>query len=462
MITQKIASFIVETDYEHIPQEAIRNAKNAMVDCLGIALASSTESAVQVVAEQLRRMGAVSEAGVICQGFKTVAELAAWVNGTACHTLDYDDVFPSEVGYNCHPTVAILPAILALGEKYRISGKNTLLAYIIGIETESRIGLACGRQQSELGWHPTPILGSIGAAAAAAKVLGLTTAQVQMALGIAGSLAGGLRQNFGTMTKSLHAGNAARNGVVAGLLAKNRFTANKDILDGPFGFCSVFSAGKGLELAEVARDLGDSWHTVLPGISVKPYPSCRATHSGIDAILHLKKKYYIEANEVAEVTCNVSPMIPDIAMQHKPIDALEGKFSLEYCVAIALLDGEVSLKQFTDEKVLNTEVQNLIQKIRLAHPPNWPTGVNLTQEVMVKLKDGREYSHRVDTPKGDPKNPMTDEEILTKFKDCASLAPVPLEAEHLLEMIHKIESLDDITELMNIMTYGSNGQGDII
>lgn len=456
MITQKMASFIVETDYDHTPQEAVRNAKNAIIDCLGIALASSTESAVQIVAEQVRRMGTISEAGVICQGFKTVTDLAAWVNGTVCHTLDYDDVFPSSAGYNCHPTVAILPAILALGEKYRISGKNTLLAYIIGVEIESRIGLACGRQQSELGWHPTPVLGSIGATAAAAKILELTTAQVQVALGIASSLAGGLRQNFGTMTKSLHAGNAARNGVVASLLAKNGFTANKDILDGPFGFCNVFSAGRGIELAEVARDLGDSWYIVSPGISVKPYPSCRATHSSVDAILHLKKEYNIEANEVAEITCNVSPMIPDIAMQHKPTDALEGKFSLEYCVAIALRDGEVSLKQFTDAKVLSTEVQNFIQKIRLAHPQNWPTGVDLTQEVMVKLKDGREYSHRVDTPKGDPKNPMTDEEMLTKFKDCASLAPVPLEAEHLLELIHKIESLDDITVLMNIMTYGSN------
>jgi 2-methylcitrate dehydratase PrpD len=462
MMTQKMASFIVETDYDQIPKEAIRNAKTAIVDCLGIALASSTEPAVQVVTEQVRRMGAVSEAGVICQGFKTVAELAAWVNGTVCHTLDYDDVFPSKVGYNCHPTVAILPAVMALGEKYGISGKNTLLAYIIGIEAESRVGLACGKPQSELGWHPTSILGSIGAAAAAAKVLGLTTAQVQVALGIASSLACGLRQNFGTMTKSLHAGNAARNGVVAGLLAKNHFTANKDILDGPFGFCNVFSAGKGLELANVVRDLGDSWHTFSPGISIKPYPSCRAIHSSIDAILHLKKEHHIEANEVAEVTCNVSPMIPDIAIQHKPTNALEGKFSLEYCVAIALIDGEVTLKQFTDEKVLGTEAQNLLQKIRLAHPENWPTGVNLTQEVIVRLKDGREYSHRVNIPKGDPKNPMTDEEILTKFKDCARLAPVSLEAERLLELIHKIESLDNIVELMNVMTYGSNRQGDIV
>ena len=460
-MTEKLASFIVETEYEHVPREAVRIAKKAALDCLSVALAGCTEPAVEILARQTARMGTVSEAGVFCQGFKAAVELAAWVNGTMCHTLDYDDTFPSSVGYNCHPTAAVLPAVLAIGQKCGILGKDILLAYIIGVEVESRIGLTCGLLQSELGWHPTAIIGSMGSAASVAKLMGLNKIETQIALGIAGSLAGGLQKNFGTMTKALHAGNAARNGVVACLLAQNGFTANSNILDGTSGFCSVFSGGARRRLLDKTWDLGNNWHTISPGISIKPYPSCRATHSSIDAILYLKKKYNIRADQVAEITCKTSKMVPKLAMYNQPTNGYEGKFSLEYCVAIALLDGEVSLKQFTDSKVLSTAAQQLLRKIKLVHPDNWPIGVDLMQELMVKLKDGTEYSHSVEIPKGDPENPMSDKELLTKFRDCASLFLMPSESGRLIELIYELESLNDISELMDIMTNAGKIQGSV-
>ena len=168
---EKIANFIVETDYGHIPEEAIGIAKNAVLDWLGVTVAGKAESAAKIMTEYVRQIGAAGEAGVICGGLRTSADLAACVNGIASHVLDYDDIFPDSVNYNMHPSVSILPAVLALGEKRKASGRDILVAYVVGIEVESRIGSTIGRYNSEVGWHPTPILGTIGAVAAGAKML---------------------------------------------------------------------------------------------------------------------------------------------------------------------------------------------------------------------------------------------------------------------------------------------------
>ena len=453
-MTKKMFTFISETNFNDIPNEAVKRAKNAIIDCLGVALAGSSEESVKILTGHVKGMKALGESGAICQEFKTASSLGAWVNGTLCHALDYDDVFPSATGYNCHPTTTILPAVLALSEKYKISGKDMLIAYIVGFEVESRIGLACGLPQSELGWHPTSTLGSLGATAATSKLLRLTTAEVGAALGIASSFAGGLRQNFGTMTKSLHAGNAARNGVLASEMAKAGFTASQDIMTGPISFCNVFSACNGLDLADIEKDLGKNWHIVSPGISVKPYPSCRATHSAIDATLQMKKKHNIRTDEVVEIKCKVSPLIPQLAMYHNPTKAVEAKFSIEFCIAIALLEGEVSLAQFKDQKVVSPVVQELIKKIKLISPTDWPTGIDLTQEVTIVLKDGEKYSCKVKKPKGDPENPLSEEERLTKFINCSTMAPIPIDVERVLEIIDNVESLEDINRLMEILTFG--------
>ena len=253
--TEKVARFIAETGYEDVPGEAVRIAKKAILDWVGVTIAGSNEPVTRIVSEQVRRMKAVGEAGVIGKGFQTSADLAAWANGTAGHALDYDDTFANAAAFNFHPTVAILSAVLALGEKIKSSGREILASYIVGIEAESRIGAAIGRHTSETGWHLTPVVGTMGAVAASASILRLHTEQARMALGIASSMAGGLLQNFGTMTKPLHGGNSARNGVVAALVAQNGLTANESIMEGNFGFCSMFSAGKVKGLENHGEDL---------------------------------------------------------------------------------------------------------------------------------------------------------------------------------------------------------------
>ena len=452
--TEKVAQFIAETSYERIPEEAVRIAKRAILDWVGVTIAGSNEPVTRIVFEQVRRMKAVGEAGVICKGFQTSADLAAWVNGAASHALDYDDTFANESGFNFHPTVTLLSAVLALGEKVKASGREILAAYIVGIETETRIGAAIGRVTSETGWHPTPVVGTIGAVAASANILRLNIDQTLMALGIASSLAGGLLQNFGTMTKPLHAGNSARNGVVAALLAQNGFTGNESIMEGNLGFCSMFTAGKVGGTENKEQDLGKTWRIVTPGMSTKPYPCCRSTHSSIDASLYLRNAEGVDASQVVKIICKTSPQHTKLARFHKPKSAYEGKFSIPYCIAAALLRGNILLEDFTEEKVAAPEAQGLLSKVEFQYPQEYRDNpMALTGEVAVTLANGAEYSRKIDEPKGDARNPMTDEELLAKFQDCAQMVLRQAEIEKVAGIIHNLESLGNISDLMKIITY---------
>jgi len=457
--TEKLAKFIAETDFEYIPKEAVHIANKAMLDWVGVTIAGSNERVTRILAEQVKRMGATGEAGVICRAFQTSTDLAAWVNGTASHALDYDDTFPNEAGYNFHPSVPILSAILALAEKMGASGKDVLTAYIVGIEVESRIGASIGRYCSEIGWHPTPVVGTMGAVAASANILKLNVQQARMALGIASSLAAGLLQNFGTMAKPLHAGNSAKNGSVAALLAKNGFTGNESIMEGNFGFCSMFSGGKVNGLGKNEQDFGKTWHIVSPGISFKPYPCCRSTHSSIDASLYLRNVTGVDVGQVEKIICKTSPQHLKLARFHRPKSAYEGKFSIPYCIAAALLRGKVLLGDFTEEKVSDPEAQALLSRVAFLYPEDFNEDpMSLAQEVVVKLSNGAEYSYKVDTPKGDPQNPMTEDELSMKFKDCARLSLPQIEIEKVLEIVSKLESLGNISELMKTITYTDGGR----
>lgn len=452
--TEKIVQFIAETGYEQIPEEAVRIAKNALLDWVGVTIAGSNEPAARIICEQVRRMKAVGEAGVIYKAFQTSADLAAWANGTASHSLDYDDTFANEAAFNFHPTAPILSAVLALGEKLKASGREILASYIVGIEVEYRIGAAIGSYASDTGWHSTPVVGTMGAVAASSRILRFNKEQAQMALGIAGSLAGGLLQNFGTMTKPLHAGNSARNGVVAALAAQNGLTANKSIFEGDFGFCSMFSAGKVKGLENHTEDLGRNWRIISPGMSFKPYPCCRSTHSSIDASLYLRNVEGVDPNQVVKIICKTSPHHTELARFHNPKSAYEGKFSIPYCIATALLRGKVVLEDFTEKHVADRETQTLLSKVEIRYPQEYKDNpMLLTGEVAVTLANGAVYSHKIDVPKGDDPNPMTYEELSVKFQDCTHLFLAQTEINEVLWILHHLESLESISELMNRITY---------
>jgi len=265
----------------------------------------------------------------------------------------------------------------------------------------------------------------LGATASVVWLLKLNVHQVRKALGIAASLAGGLRQNFGTMTKPLHAGKAAANGIQAALLAQAGFTADDSIIEAPLGFAKVFGHGEEVNWAEASENLGETFLiTSTVGLSIKPYPTCAFTHPAIDAALYIKKEQGVNAADIAGVELGVSPFDNQILIHHRPRTGLEGKFSLEYCVARALLSGEVRLKHLTDEAVTEPRVKSLIEKMKWVG--KYPMPVMGTPEglgsksVTVKLKDGREYCKEVTIAKGMPQNPLTSDEFNSKYRDCAS------------------------------------------
>lgn len=446
---EKIAGFVKDITFEKLPREAVEATKIPILDCLGVGVAGCSEPASRIIAKYLAECGGSSEAGLIGGGFKTSAGQAAWANATSAHILDYDDYF---LPY--HPTVAILPAVVAIAEKYRRSGKDVILAYIAGFEVQAIIAAVMGRLHYEHGWHSTSLLGSLGATAAVSKILGLDEDQLRMALGIAGSLAGGLRKNFGSMTKSLHAGNAARNGVVAAMLARGGFTADKNILEGTMGFMDVLGALPDASLAKAGNDLGNRYYISSIGISIKPYPSCAGTHWAIEAALDLKKELGDKINNITGIECITGPEVPHILIHSRPTRALEGKFSIEYCIAVALLDGQAQLKQFTDERVQDQGVQQLLQKIRYSHPPRMGKGLGDEPcEMRVTLKDGSTLIRKEKKPKGTPQNPITREEAMEKFTACVEGKFSVANIHKAIDQVFNLESVMDITGLMEIFTF---------
>jgi 2-methylcitrate dehydratase PrpD len=452
MNTEQIAKFVAETSYDQIPREALSRAKWCILDCLGVAIAGSKESAGTIITEYVKDLGGKPEATVIASGFRTSSPQAALVNGTLAHALDYDDSHPNFQ----HATAVTLPAVLALAEREGVSGRAILEAYVLGCEVGSKIGITMGTALGELGWHPCGIIGSIASAVASSKLLKLNKTQIRTALGIAASQAAGLSRNIGTDVKPFHSGLGAKNGVVAAMLAVKNFKSDESIFDGHHSFPKVF-LGKEYDLAKSIRQLGAPFSIVSQGIGrIKPYPTGGPSHKSVTAIFELIKKHRVHAEQVAEVECQVSPyLVQHFGHYSRPKTASQARFSMHYAMAAALIDGALTLKQFTDEKVTTPEVQDLMSKVKLvkldSEVKEGQTHSDPPQIVTVKLENGKAYSHQVPFAKGEPQNPMSLEEIIDKFRDCAGTVLSPLDIERTVDLVLKLETLPDITELMGFM-----------
>ena len=452
-ITDRVSHFVAQAAVKDIPQDALDLARLAVTDFIGVSLAGSREKQGKIIVDYARKMGGVSECSVVGAGFKTSPYLAALANGTIGHALDYDDMAISLIG---HPSVFLAPAILAIGESIGASGRDILSAYVVGYETACCIAGPVLQSHYVQGWHNTATFGTLGAAAAVARLLKLTNTQVRMALGIAASLAGGLRQNFGTMTKPLHAGKAAANGIQAALLAQAGFTANECIIEAPLGFAKVFGHSGKVDWAKASENLGKTFFiTSAEGLSIKPYPSCGFTHCAIDAALYIKRECRVEADDIAEVELGVSRFDKQVLIHHSPRTGLEGKFSLEYCVARALLSGEVRLRHFTEGAVAESSIKSLMKKMKWVEKYPMPVMGTAegfgTKSVTVKLKDGRTYFKEVALAKGMPQNPLSVDEFNSKYRDCASVALSEKDVEQSLLILSNLQEVGEIRQLMQIV-----------
>jgi len=453
--TSKFSKLIVNANYSSLPQKVVKRAKAAIMDCTGVMLVGSREDAPKILVKVIQQLGGNEQCSIVGTSIKTSAPFAAWANGTAGHALEFDDAGGD--AWSAHPSTVVYPAVLAVGESLGVGGKEIILAYVVGLETGARIGRACQEGGTEYGrlsgWHNTSTIGSLATAAASAKLLKLNSEETSMALGIASSFASGLlKANIGTMTKPMHPGHAASNGIKAALLAQSGFTASKSALEGTFGFCKMFTGGREIHFDKLINGFGDPWDIESPGIMTKPYPCCRGNHSSIDAAFYLRNLKRFTIEQIEEIVLRTSKQLPEILCYHRPETTLEAKFSLEYCVAIALLEGEVRLKHFLDDSWLKKKmVQELIRKARYEHPPDIGTGMDLPQEVVIRTKNGKQYSMRVTQyeTKGHPDNPMTEEELLAKYRDCTGYVLSEASIKTSTDILRNLESLDSISKLID-------------
>jgi len=447
--TRRLAEFVADTPTEAIGDEAHTQARRAILDTLGVTLAGAREEASDIVACMVRELGGVEEAMVFGHGFRAPAAEAALVNGTSGHALDFDDVSMSMSG---HPSVPLVPAVLAAGEKLGSSGRDVVDALVLGFEVECKVGRLIGGPHYALGWHPTSTFGTLGAAAACARLMRLDAARTQAALGVAASLASGARRNFGSMTKPLHAGGAARNGVVAADLARRGFTADAEALEAADGWLNAASGGAEFDTSPLER-LGDPWEIVSPGIGVKLYPCCYFTHLAIDAALQLRTALDGDLEGIDGISVSVSPGTMMVLRKTLPESGLEGKFSMEYCVAAALSDGAVTLRSFTDEAVARPAVKQLTVRVKVTEdgpPPDAPLGGSALVSALFGDRDPM-HSPRAEVPRGDPQNPLSWEQLAAKFADCAGLLLPADGVERAISLIDGLDELEDVRDLMVVV-----------
>ena len=451
-VTTQLSTFIVDTTAADIPPQAYARAKEAILDGLGCALVGSPTAIGKLVTRYVHERSETPRAGVIGSGFKTSAALAALANGTMAHALDFDDVNWS---MNGHPTVPLLPAVLALGQEVHAAGSDVLLAYVLGFEVETKIGLGVNPTHYDLGWHATSTLGTLGAAAACAKLLRLDVEKTRMTFGIAASTAAGLRQNFGTMTKPLHPGQAAMNGVTAAQLAHLGWTADANIIEAPYGFCQLYAGTNQFHLDDMVKPLGNPYELLTTGVAIKQYPCCAFTHRALDGILALVQQHQLSAANVASVECLVGRPTIAVLMHTRPQTGLEGKFSMQYCLAAALLDKRIGLLSFSDEKVRRPEAQQLFERVTMRLHPEvqdmGSSGEELPVAVAVTLQDGRTLSTQIPHPKGHPANPLTSVALQDKFEDCAYGVLERQDLRQVMTLVQGLERLDDIGTLMDVL-----------
>ncbi|PWT97066.1 MAG: MmgE/PrpD family protein [Terriglobia bacterium] len=456
-LTRKVAAFIVNTRYESLPKDVIELGRKSILDGLGLALVGSVAKSGEITRSYLESLGVTrGNATVIGSALKSAARFAAFANGVGIHADDYDDTqlsaAPDRVyGLLTHPTAPCLSAVLAVAEARRLSGRDLLLAYHTGVEVECKISEAIAPRHYQDGFHSTGTCGTFASATAVMKLYGADAAACARALSVAASQAAGLRENFGTMTKPFHAGRAAESGIVAADLVQRGWTASDQILEAPAGF---FHAAGGSYDAN-AITLGRPWTFSSPGISIKPFPSGSLTHPAMSELLRLVRMNQIKAEQVERLDVGTNRNVPTALIHHRPTDSLQGKFSMEFCMAALLLYGRAGLNEFTDEVVKRPEVQTMIQRVRFGvHPEAEKAGYDkMTSILDLHLKDGRTISGRADFAKGSPSDPMSFDEVASKFLDNCRYAKWPeAKANRVVESVRKLEDIPDVRAVTALLS----------
>jgi 2-methylcitrate dehydratase PrpD len=434
-LTRAFGEFVANLRLASIPGDALGVVHTGFADCVGTMLAGSVEEAPNLLRKTLSPPP--GDASLYLTGPRVAAPEAAWINGTAAHALDFDDV-----ALRGHPSAVLVPAILAEGESLGASGAELATAYVAGYEVWADLQRRDPANHHEKGWHPTGIFGAVGAAAACASLRRLDPEKATHAVALGASQSAGLMANFGTMTKPFHAGKSAHAGVMAARLAAAGFTASPDALEHPQGFLAAVSP-KGEVDRAAPSGAGSAWLILREGLSVKKYPLCYCTHRALDGTLDLLAKERVEPQQVERVLVSTSRRNATVLRNTRPQTGLEAKFSMQFAMASAIVARRAGLAELTDGFVRRPEVQALFPKVTISPDdradPARP-GAAPYDQVVIELKDGRRLeTARITDERGSPQLPLSTEELWTKFEACAAIADAKVEARAVFDALMSLE-----------------------
>ncbi len=447
-VTDRLARFVNATDLSTMSAKTLADAKLHILDTLGVALAGASTEVAEIALNYCRALGAANESSIWGTQTKAAVSSAAFANGLLAHALDYDDWDAFiHVG---HPSSMIVGAALPLAEHIGASGKDLLKAYVLGIEVICKIAANAPNVQDR-GFHSTPVFGSLGATVACASLLKLPVDKIKAALGIAASGAGGIHRQQGSMVKPFHAGNSARNGAEAALLASQGFTADAAIFEAPRGFCDTFFGPDTCDYEKMVADIGAPYFLDSPGIGLKWHPCSAPQFLAADAALQLKREHKIDMTDIAKMEVSIPPKRYARHYSAEVKTGLRGKFAINYVVALCFLDGKLEIATFTDEKVNRPEVQDAFNKVQVICDESIPEPGPYCP-VSVELKDGTRHSYTAKIAKGDPRNPMTEDEVTEKF--CGNVRAVLSEdrARNLVTTVRNLETVDNVQRLASLLT----------
>jgi 2-methylcitrate dehydratase PrpD len=457
-LTEAVAEFIQAKTLQDVPSEALDKAKKAVADTFAVMLAGAGSEVAPPLLRYVEQAGEGGISPLLGTGRTASAEMAALVNGTFGHALDFDDVLSM---MPAHPSAVMLSALCAEAQSGKLSGKALIEAYLIGLEVGGKIGQAITVGHYHRGFHGTGTLAIFSALAALAKCHHLDVATTRTAFGIAASMASGLLRNFGTMTKPLHTGLAARNALAAVNLARSGFSAAPDILEAASGFFAAYGVEASCPQSAI-DSLGNPWVIVDPGLALKRFPCCYASHRGMDGVLQLRQRLGLNAENLQHLDCRMPPGGMRVLIYPQPKTGLEGKFSLQYALAAGILDGEYSLWSFTDEAINRPQIHNLLARLAVSEDPRCAGNDTLLEtrssgsrgyvEVEAVRTDGHRETVRVDQAPGHPARELTWEDISAKFMDCAAQAPIDRnKAEQAFGILTCLETCTDIREVMALL-----------
>lgn len=443
--TEVLSRFIAETAFEDLPQDVVMITKNSVLDTLGCGIAGFTleDKSLAPILNLVRDLEGRRESTVIVDGFKTNFLHAALANGSLIHSIDFDDTHQAAL---THTSSVMIPAALALGEKLGSSGKEVILAIALGFEAATKVGQSVMPSLMRF-WHSTALNGTIGAAALAGKLLRLTPEKMNLALGIAADMASGTLAciEFGDITKSLHAGMAAMKGLLAAWLVKEGATGPRDMLEYSKGYCRAYSENPKIE--KITENLGNPFEITFNG--VKGFPSILASHTPIQATTTIIRRDHLKAEEIAQITVKTYNLVESSFCNYAPQTLLAARLSVPFCIALAAVDGEVTIQNFTETRIVDPKILTVMAKVKVTgdpdlnalYPEKFPAQVEIT------TKDGRTFSESQYYPKGSCKNPLTSEEFNHKFLNLATVTLSQPQAEKIMGAIYCLEGLKGIREL---------------